>query len=225
MKSIITHVALALVLVLGLSGVAAADQIFSTPAGAVNPLTGDPVSATADFSQSGTTLTLTLTNTLLGIKSAGQLLTGISFTLSDGSGVTLNSQTGDLIMIASNGSVTDLGTLALGWGFGSTGGSSFELCVICSGGVTSPVTPSEGIVGAGPYSGANSSIDGNGPHNPFVNTSAVFTFTVPSDVTISDVVFTFGTQAGGNVATPEASTLLLLGVGLCGLLFVVHKRP
>jgi len=224
MKSFLKHAAIAAVLLLTFAGVAAADQIFTTPSGAINPLTGQAVSATADFSQSGSTLTLTLSNTLLGIKSAGQLLTGITFTLSDGSGVVLNSQTGDLINIASNGAVTDLGTATLGWGFGSTGSNTFEMCVICTGGVTASATPEQGIVGPGPYSTANSSIDGNGPHNPFVNQSAVFTFNAPSNVTVSNVVFSFGTQPGANVPTPEASTLLLLGTGLCALAWLASRR-
>jgi hypothetical protein len=160
----------------------------------------------------------------LGLKSAGQLLTGITFTLSDGSGVVLNSQTGDLISVASNGAVTDLGTVTLGWGFGSTGSNTFEMCVICSGGVTASATPEQGILGPGPYTTANASIDGNGPHNPFVNQSAVFTFNAPSNVTVSDVVFSFGTQSGGNVPTPEASTLLLLGTGLCALAWLMSRR-
>ncbi len=224
MKAILKYAVVAAVLVLGLASVATADQIFTTPAGAVNPLTGQAVSATADFSQSGSTLTLTLTNTLLGINSAGQLLTGITFTLSDGSGVVLNSQTGDLINIASNGAVTDLGTVALGWGFGSTGSNTFEMCVICTGGVTASATPEQGIVGPGPYGTANSSILGNGPHNPFVNQSAVFTFNVPSNETVSSVAFSFGTQPGSNVPTPEPSTLLLLGTGLCALAWLASRR-
>lgn len=224
MKSFLRQTLIAAVMLLGFAGVATADQIFTTPTGAVNPLTGQAVSATADFSQSGSTLTLTLTNTLLGIKSAGQLLTGITFTLSDGSGVSLNSQTGDLISIASNGTVTDLGTLALGWGFGSTGSNTFEACVICTGGVTASATPEQGIIGPGPYTSANSSILGNGPHNPFVNQSAVFTFNVPSNETVSDVVFSFGTQPGANVPTPEPSTLLLLGAGLCALAWLFSRR-
>jgi len=224
MKAILKNAAIATLMLLGVAGVATADQIFTTPTGAVNPLTGQAVSATADFSQSGSTLTLTLTNTLLGIKSAGQLLTGITFTLSDGSSVALNSQTGDLINIASNGTVTDLGTQTLGWGFGSTGSNTFEMCVICTGSVTATATPAQGIVGPGPYSTANSSIDGNGPHNPFVNQTATFTFNVPSNETVSDVVFSFGTQPGANVPTPEPSTLLLLGTGLCALAWLASRR-
>jgi len=226
MKSLLKYMAIGAVIVLGFAGVAAADQIFQTSAGAVNPLTGQPVSATADFSQSGNTLTLTLTNTLLGIQSAGQLLTGITFTLSDGTGVTLNSQTGDLIQIATNGSITDLGTLALGWGFGSTGTNTFESWVICTGGVTASATPSEGIIGPGPFPGSNNgnSIDGNGPHNPFVNQTATFTFTAPRNETVSDVTFQFGTTPGGAVPTPEPSTLLLLGTGLCALAWLASRR-
>jgi len=218
-----------MVLAVAAAGVAQADQ-FTTSVGATNPLTGQPVSATADFSLSGNTLTVTLTNNTPDMVSVGQLLTGLTFTLSDGSGVTLTNQTGNLVEVLAGGAISNIGgaTDALGWGFGATGGSTFELCVICSGGVTSPVTPSEGLLGPtsadGKFDSANSSIDGNAPHNPFVLGTATYTFTVPSNVTVSDVSFTFGTQAGANVSAPEPSSVLLLGLGLVGLPLVVRRR-
>jgi len=188
MKAILKYAVVAAVLGswLRVRGVRGSDLY--NAAGAVTRSRGQTVSATADFSQSGGTLTLTLTNTLLGIKSAGQLLTGVTFTLSNGSGVVLNSQTGDLINIASNGTVTDLGTVALGWGFGSTGSNTFEMCVICTGGVTASATPEQGIVGPGPYGTANSSISGNGPHTR-CEPERGFTFNVPLNETVSNVAF------------------------------------
>jgi hypothetical protein len=215
-----------MILGLGSANVAQADQIFSTPTGATDS-TGGSVSATVDFSLSGNTLTVTLTNTQAGVANAGQLLTDVFFSLSSAGSPTLSSQTGDLITLSSNGTVTNLGTSALGWGFGAAtvgGTSGFELCVICQGGVAAGATPSEGILGPSPN--GNPSIDGNGPHNPFVNQTATFTLTgIPTGATADDVVFSFGTTPGNNVSAPEPGALTLLASALIGFgLFLSMKR-
>lgn len=230
MKKYLGYLVVAVALAVAFAGAAQADQVFTTPTGATNPLTGQPVSATADFSLSGNTLTLTLTNNTPNMLSAGQLLTGLSFTLSNGSGVTLTNQTGNLVDLGTGGVISNIGgsTDALGWGFGSTGGGTFELCVICSGGVTSPVTPSQGLLGPtsadGNFDNANSSLVGNDPHMPYVLGSATYTFTVPTGVSVSDVFFTFGTQSGPTVSAPEPGSVLLLGLGLVGLPLIIRRR-
>lgn len=213
-----------------MASVAGADQIFtfSTPSGATNPNTGDPVSATAQFTLSGNTLTIAATNTIANIGSAGQLLTGLTFSLSDPSSVSFAGGTGDLVKVANTGTVTDLGLSSLGWGFGSIGGNTYEICVICTGGVTASATPAQGILGPvspdGKYDSANSSISGNKPHNPYVAGTGTFTLTVPSDTNVSNVSFMFGTQPGPTVPTPEPESLVLLCLGLGATAFLVRRR-
>ena len=136
---------------LGCADRARADQIFATPPGAVEPATGQAVSASVDFSLTGTTLTIKLSDTLVGIQDAGQLLTDVFFTLSDTGSPSLFSQSGDLVQVDFDNktkvqTVTDLGTSDLGWGFGAATVNvlnGFELCVICQGGPTAPATPSD----------------------------------------------------------------------------------
>jgi hypothetical protein len=75
------------------------------------------------------------------------------------------------------------------------------------------------------YSNANGSIAGNGPHNPFLAENATFAITFFGVTQVSNVVFSFGTEAGTNVpAIPDSSaTVALLGLGLMGLA-VAHAK-
>lgn len=219
----------AVMVALGWASLAKADQVFVTQPGSTEPVTGQLVSAMAGFSLTGNTLTINLNNTLPGIADAGQLLTDVFFTLSASATPILSSQTGDLITVAKDGTVTDLGSSTLGWGFGASivnSMSGFELCVICQGGPTATATPSEGILGPasgdGKYDNANGSIAGNKPHNPFVNQTATFILTdLPAGATIDNVVFSFSTTPGDNVPgstpVPEPASLVLLCTGLLTL--------
>jgi hypothetical protein len=225
-----------LISVVGWANLATADQIFTTPPGATEPNTGQPVSAMADFSISGTTLTITLTNTLTGIQDAAQLLTDVFFTLSNPANATpsLLSQTGDRIEVAQDKSVTDDGSAALGWGFGAATVNNlngFEMCVICQGGPIANATPTQGIIGPassdGKYDNANGSIAGNPAHNPFVNQTATFTITgIPTDETVDNLIFSFSTTPGDNVPgllVPEPASVVLLGTGLLALGVILRR--
>src|ERR1035437_10979430 len=99
--------------------------------------------------------------------------------------------------------------------------------------------PSQTIIGpggpTGVYSNANASIAGNGPHNPFLNRTATFTFAVggvTADTSVTAATFSFGTTAGDNVRgttcstgdcggtqqdIPEPLSMFLMGAGLLGV--------
>lgn len=204
---------------------------FFTPAGST--IGGEPVNAQAIFTTGAGTLTITLQDLQANPTDVGQLLSDLQFTLSTGdTTASLFSSSADFITIASNGSVTDNGTGSTGWGFGSgtLGAGNYLLCVICGAGVSAGGTPpSEAIIGPGPYTSANPSIAGNGPHNPFINQTATFTIhdsNITASTVVSKVTFSFGTAFGSNVIgvpTPEPrSTVVILAA--FALMAVVYRR-
>jgi hypothetical protein len=187
---------------------------------------------------------VTLNNTLSSITDAGQLVTDLEFSLT-ASSVAQSSSSGTFVNINGIGVPTVGSTGATGWGFGSNNGAADDwlLCVICGHGVTDTSPgPSQGIIDhQASYASANNSIDGNGPHNPFLETGTTFTFTTSAtlpttgDVNpFSNVFISFGTAFGQEVATgcdsiitdetPEPIGLMLAGGGLIGLSVLKRRR-
>jgi hypothetical protein len=197
---------------------------FSTAAGAVDSV-GQPVDASATVTTGAGTITVVLNDLLANPTDAGQLLSDFMFTLSTAPTTALNgttTPTGTLICIPSTPCTT---TTITSWGLTSTG-STILLNSLAGG-------PSETIIGPGPYTNANGSISGNDPHNPFLNQTATFTFSVAgvtASTTVTSASFSFGTVAGDEVpgvpggggpggGTPEPGTIVMACTGLALTMF------
>ena len=209
------------------ASVAHADSFtFSTPAGATAG--GQPVNATASFFTTNALVAVTITNNQANPTSIIQAISDLFFDLSNVTSGALSTSQGVERNIAANGTFTDGSLVATGWALSNVG-STFHLNVLGT-----PIGPAHLIIG-GPdnsdvYSNANGSIAGNGPHNPFLAESAmffIFDLGITADTQVSNVLFSFGTEAGTNVPgnpTPDSgATVALLGLVLIGLAAVRAK--
>ena len=233
--------------ILGLTGLLAAGAssaspiVFQTVSGATAG--GNPVSASASFSLSGNMLQIVLTDSQPNPITVAQLISGLSFTLSNGlSSGSLTSSSASFITVNGGGTSTSDGSGSTSWLLQSST-SGFNLCEICANGINGAAGPAELIIGppngAGLYSAANGSIAGNGPHNPFIDQSASYTLNIPglgNSDTISSVLFRFGTTFGevtsdgvctdncGGTSVPEPGALALFAAGLLGCALFINRR-
>ena len=185
-------------------------------------LDGLPVSATAQFTTAPGTITVALTNNVSNPTSVIQAISDIFFTAS---GVTggggLQTPTANLVTIGDDKSPL-VGNPQ--WLLTNTSGNNYHLDALAG-----PATgPASLIIGPGPYTNANGSIDSNDPHNPFINTSATWTLAfagATASTVISNVVFSFGTQPGENVpGVPIPAAVWLFGSGLLALVAIARRR-
>ena len=186
---------------------------------------GHVVSGTADFSASGDTLTLALTNTTPLTRNVTDLLSGIDFSL-DGLTPTLTSVTGILRDVAVDGSFSDgSASQNLSWSFTSIGGDTWQL--------DSHPDAKNAIIGPasqGDYGDANRSVRGNPGDNPYAAQTVIATFNVPglSSITVPIISVTRFAFSGGSAANgtlvpsgsleipePTAATLICMVAIAC----------
>ena len=191
---------------------------------------GDPVSGTAEFTiDSGAdVLNVKLTNTTTETLNAGQLFTGLDFSLgglipSLSSDTAIERDVDDVGGFSDGGSAVDIS-----WSLVALGGSDYQL--------NFNPNARHAIIGppdGGDYSTANGSIQDNNGHNPFAAEMAVFELSVPGledDTPISISTWRFGTTLNAATPTPdpmggipEPSTGILL-LGLAGIAVWSKKR-
>jgi hypothetical protein len=211
---------------------------YITPPGSTTG--GGPVNAEADFTTAAGSITITLKDLQANPTDVAQLLSDLSFTVGNGGSLTGSAQTGassQELTVNGNGTFSigaNLTTVAaVGWVYTTTS-STGTLDVLQGPGHAGPAHLIIGPPGGPTYANANGSIAGNGPHNPFLNQSVMFTITAPNvsaDTTITAAIFSFGTTEGaslipGVLSVPEPSSLVLglLGLGLGGSIGFYRRR-
>lgn len=201
---------------------------YVTPTGSTSQ--GQAVDAYATFLFGSGSVTITLGNLEANPTAASQLISDLSFTLSDGaSSGTLASMSSTEITIGSGGTVMNPTPVTSSrWHLSSSG---FTLDALGGG------QPSDLIIGPpdsnGLYSNANSSI---GNFNPSLSQTATFVVDVANinaDTSVTGATFSFGTgpdaYVTGQVGQPPQSvpdggtTALLLGAALSAVGLIRRK--
>ena len=242
MRTLFTSLPTVLMAVLSSSLAMANTATYITPSGSTTG--GGAVNDQAAFTTGAGTVTIDLTNLLTAaqVNDVAQNLSDLFFTLSGtfASGLVSDANrtySGKLIDVAAGGAVsTDSGNgipaSYNGWDF-SNSGSTFLLNDLGS-----AAGPAQTIIGGTTstttYPGANGSIDGNGPHNPFLQGTAHFVLTiagVTASTNITAATFSFGTAAGSNipgvlqpVPEPRLGSFLLIGAMLSAAAYY-RKKP
>jgi MYXO-CTERM domain-containing protein len=225
-----------------LAGPARASLIFSTPPGSMAGSDGS-VSAEADFTLGTGTIDITLKNLEVGIKTSGQAISGLLFSINI-SPTPKATLTLDKVTFRSfpkkldpgykdmpNSTVTRWKVFQGTYADGDKNKSSYTLDALTG------TKPQQLIIGDGPYpkKPAGSLFE----HSPFIALSETFHLAIAgvTDKTkISDVRFQFGTGDGESdhlvnasppltpSSVPEPSSLAIGGLGVLGLLAYGLRR-
>jgi hypothetical protein len=198
---------------------------FITSQGVGQDSSNESLSATAQITTGSGTVHIVLTNNVDGanVLSAGQAISGISFTLSSSPGTVSGAGTsGQLISVGANGQVTTTTGSPTRWeqsGHVTTSGDTIQLLAL---GGSKPSQLILGNPSGGAYSNADSSITQN--FSPYVEKTGTFDLNVSgvtANTTITGVTFYFGTTPDssltGTLATPEPSGLALAAAGFVAL--------
>jgi hypothetical protein len=186
----------------------------SARASIVSFTTASGTPAQADITTGAGTITLTLTNLGTNPSSVAENISAFSFTLSNTAGTTsLSSMLSSGRTVAADGTYADTGAITSGWVQSLVDPSTIMVDVLVG---TGHAGPSETILGmpngSDLYAAAGGSIAGNGPHNPFLNQTATFTFladNVTALTTVTGATFQFGTTDGAGLVpgVPGTSTV------------------
>jgi hypothetical protein len=203
----------------------ASSAAFATIISVTGSGTDGALAATANYTFTGTTLTVTLTNDLsaANVRSAGQSLSDFEFTLSNGSTITgLTNITGtavDLTGTPSSGATAAPGTAVTldEWSLVPPSGTGAFTLTALNGGQPDYMIIG-GAVGTTVYPNANNGI---GNFNSYLQSTATFTISgnFAGGATLSNIAFSFGTGPDTVIpAVPDGgTTVALLGLAMIGL--------
>ncbi len=212
---------------------------------------GDSENANAVFkisncNVSGCQLDIILTNNVASIHDAGFAIIGLSFNIgalttpgtlltSGGNALVTNGSGGQVTKVTYSGSTgtTSLTSTAPNWAFvygNSAAGCQVSGNSFCLNGHANNGSPNDLIIGPGPFTGANASVDN---HDPYLSGPVDFEIDnfagLTANSTFSNVRMDFGTNPDGHLdgcldsdcgggtpqsVTPEPFSFLLAGTGL-----------
>jgi hypothetical protein len=223
---------------------------FSTPSGAKDVNGVDPVAASALFTVSGGTITITLNNLEANPTEDAQILDALTLqinnqTIPTGATITLSMAETEFIKVNSTETFTQVTTNLPAWNLSdSVVGSTVDLS-FCNAKVTGTNCTSAGtkaleggIIGApgsgSKYSNANSTIKGS-TANPYIFEDAVFTIKLSSGTfnlnqgSYTNLLFGYGDASGQYKAvvgdTPEPSSFWMMAAALAIGLTGFRYRP